>query len=82
MLAKDNDLVTKFVLGKNDTGDEIKGIKVGYQGEGKVNHLVIGTHHGNELDAAEAILSLGLITEMSLMLRKSLWNLPNKLLRF
>ena len=51
-LAKNNDLVSTFVLGKNDHGDDIIGIEVGYPGPGKTNHLVVGTHHGNELDAA------------------------------
>lgn len=42
--------VEVFSLGRNDTGEEIQGIKAG---DGPVHTLVVGTHHGNEYGSTE-----------------------------
>ena len=39
-----------FVLGDSDSGEKIIGIKAG---NGPVNNLVVGTHHGNEYGSTE-----------------------------
>lgn len=39
-----------FILGKNDQGEAIKGLKIG---NGAINSLVVATHHGNEYGSTE-----------------------------
>ncbi len=39
-----------FILGNNDQGVAIKGLKIG---TGSVNSLVVATHHGNEYGSTE-----------------------------
>ncbi|MBS1962890.1 MAG: succinylglutamate desuccinylase/aspartoacylase family protein [Bdellovibrionales bacterium] len=46
--------VQVFSIGKNDTGQEIQGIK---SGDGPMHTLVVGTHHGNEYGATEVALA-------------------------
>jgi carboxypeptidase T len=46
--------VELFSIGRNDTGQEIEGIKVG---SGSVHTLVVATHHGNEYGATEVGLA-------------------------
>lgn len=46
--------VEVFSIGKNDTGQDIEGIK---SGSGPVHTLVVGTHHGNEYGATEVALA-------------------------
>lgn len=50
ILARKHRGVRLFSIGRNDTGEKIQGIKVGY---GPVRTLVVGTHHGNEYGATE-----------------------------
>ena len=50
-LAKKYPATTELItLGKSDSGDVVQGIKVG---NGPMNTLVVGTHHGNEYGATE-----------------------------
>lgn len=46
--------VQVFSIGRNDTGEEIQGIKAG---DGPVRTLVVGTHHGNEYGATEVAIA-------------------------
>jgi hypothetical protein len=45
--------VDKFLLGKNDQNENIYGLIIKGQEPIVNHHLVVGTHHGNELRAAE-----------------------------
>jgi hypothetical protein len=42
------DKVALFVLGKNDQGDDILGLRIGQEGAGALPFLVVATHHGDE----------------------------------
>lgn len=46
--------VKVFSIGKNDTGQEIQGIR---SGDGPVHTLVVATHHGNEYGSTEVGLA-------------------------
>ncbi len=46
--------VEVFSIGKNDTGQEIQGLRVG---NGPISTLVVGTHHGNEYGSTEVALA-------------------------
>lgn len=47
-------IVELFELGMADSGEIIRGVKVGV---GKIKNLVVGTHHGNEYASAEVALA-------------------------
>jgi hypothetical protein len=57
-ISKSSELASSFELGLNDTGSIIKGLKIGFDGANKINHLVVGTHHGNEVDSADVPVEL------------------------
>jgi hypothetical protein len=52
-IASSSDLASEFDLGLNSTGSMIKGLNIGFSGKSKINHIVVGTHHGNEIDSAD-----------------------------
>ena len=53
LAAQYPDQVQAFILGDSDSGEKIKGVKIG---KGAVHHLVVATHHGNEYGSTEVAL--------------------------
>lgn len=65
VVAQNPDLVSRIVIGINDQGVEIEGVRIGATFAGKdgtVNHLVVGAHHGNEQKSTD--VALAFIDEM------------------
>lgn len=52
-LVKKHSHLEVFNLGKNDQGKEIRGVLFKGSGTKNVKHLVVGTHHGNEVLSAD-----------------------------
>lgn len=60
VIAQNPDLVSRIILGINDQGVEIEGVRIGSSGAAKesiVNHLVVGAHHGNEQKSVDVALA-------------------------
>lgn len=58
--AENPDLVSRIVIGMNDQGVEIEGIRIGahsYVRNDAVHHLVVGAHHGNEQKSVDVALA-------------------------
>ncbi|MCO4753301.1 MAG: hypothetical protein KC478_02410 [Bacteriovoracaceae bacterium] len=56
--VKGSSFLEEFILGLNDQGQKIKGVKFIGKGEDKdkVSHLVVAAHHGNETKSVELAL--------------------------
>lgn len=52
-LTNKNSHLDKFTLGKNDQGKQIFGVLYKGSSRVKTNHLVVSTHHGNEVLSAD-----------------------------
>lgn len=55
--ARNPDLVSRIVLGINDQGVEIEGLRIGQPLGNVINHLVVGAHHGNEQKSTDVALA-------------------------
>lgn len=62
-----------FELGTSDTGDKIIGLKIG---NGPVNNLVVGTHHGNEYGATEVTRAFAADAAANPIAGQTLWVIP------
>lgn len=56
VIAANPDTVRKIVIGINDQGLEIEGLRIG-PADGTINHLVVGAHHGNEQKSTDVALA-------------------------
>lgn len=53
--AQNPTTTTEFELGMSDSGEMIKGLKIG---NGPVNNLIVATHHGNEYGSTELAVAI------------------------
>lgn len=53
---KHSDKAETFVLGKNDQGEDIRGLRVGEEGTGNPAMLLVAAHHGDEVDSVDVAL--------------------------
>jgi carboxypeptidase T len=62
-----------FVLGKNNAGVDIEGLKVG---SGPVNNLLVATHHGNEYGSTEVAKGFAASVAAAPIQGQTLWIIP------
>jgi carboxypeptidase T len=62
-----------FTLGDSDSGEQIVGLKIG---SGPVNHVVVGTHHGNEYGATEVTKGFAESVAANPIQGQTLWVVP------
>lgn len=62
-----------FVLGTNDQGQPIKGLKIG---QGATNSLVVATHHGNEYGSTEVGIGFAKYLAAAPIKDQTVWVIP------
>ena len=65
--------VSVFTMGTNSQGQPIKGLKIG---NGPVNSLVVGTHHGNEYGSTAVALGFADALAKNPIQKQTLYIIP------